>query len=1608
MTSLNTLKMLCRLSGVSVVLFSVASASAGTVTKANNTDNLDLGSSWVSGTPPTAADIAVWDNTVTAANVVNLGTATNWAGIQILDPAGAVSITNVSTPLTIGASGVDTSLSSQTLTLGVPVILATNNANNPWNIGSTVTISGGIGGTNILEKSGTGTLNLSTATGPATIQVDSGILSVNSSSTTITNILNGGTVNINTAAGNPIVVTANGGTEQNVGGNRTWSGQLSGTGPLTVIASSTHTWNGNNSNYTGTITLQGTGTLRLSSVNSVNAGTTYNFNNGNMTANATGIFNLGALGGAGTLFGGAGQNYSIGALNADSDFSGTINGATMIIKTGTGTLSLSGANTYTGSTVVSNGVLQIGDGGSSGSLSSPAVFVTNSTSVLSFNRSDAALDFTNIITGIGSVRQDGSGTTFLSGPAGGPGANSYSGGTILNSGTLEIAAGAPGTGGITFNNNAALQWAPGVTTDISLQTVTINSGGTLDANGNTVVLANPIGNNGGGMLVVKSSAANGVLVLQGANTYSGGTMVTSGTLKANNTSGSATGPGSVIVNVGATLGGTGTVNGGVDLQGYLAPGNTGIGTLTVSSLFLEFTSTNNFEFNSTPANDKVVVTTPGGFAVGGGVFDFYTEGGVTAWTTPGTYNLIQFSGAAPTLDSTWTTSSSTNPHVGNPQTGYQYSFSATGGFLKVTITQVSTAVVGTWNVDADGQWTDATKWSSNPNVPHAAGDAATFGVGSALRTVTLPANETVGAITMNNANSFVIAPDAGSPGKVLTLDNGGSGATVTVSAGTANAISTPIALSDNTAINVAAADSLSVAGIVSNTGAAKSLSISGAGTLALVGNNSYGPAASAGFGTTINGGAIVQVGNNSALGAGDVSIPTGGTLQAGGAGLNLPNNIDVASGGTVTVDNNGNNLTLSGVINDAGGVTKIGNGVLTLGGNNNYSGNTTVSGGFLSLSSDANLSSTPNIILNGGGLLGNGTFFLSGSHNIAIGLASGTVGTNAFIDAASGQTFEVDGIIASAGNSGTNNLIVNSGPGNNGTLALNNANTFNGFTTVSNGTLQIMNSQALQSSTLIYNSGTLAFNNIATATLGGLTGTNSLALTNLNGGILALTVSNNASMTYGGNLYDAAIGGSLTKFGNGTLSLIGSNAYNGGTSARGGVLEIAGGSLTTSNNVSAGGGTFRITNAVVTVPSLSVGTSSGTGAGNVVVQSGTVSFGSATLGGSANGGSILINGGNVSFASYRSVRDASSAGATTTAGLIINGGATTISNVVISSGNSGADLTISNGVLTVGDPSSTSNFVVGAGSNSGRGGFLTVRGGTLVDLGPDGLLLNVVSNCQGTAQFDGGVSILAGITMNGPDQLLGGHANFGMNGGTVYLGSVGLVANAQAGGATTAITLTTGTLGALADWSSSAPMTLASNITFSAEDTNATPHNITLSGILSGGGGLTKAGAGTLTLSAANTYTNSTTVNAGTLDLLQPSLPTNAPVSVAGGATLKLDFPGVNVVSALILNGVSKPVGVYDSTTDPAFLAGSGSIQVVGGGVPLTPAPISFSVSGNTLSLSWPGDHLGWHLQAQTNAPGSGLNTTNWVTLPGSESATSTNLTIDPANGSVFFRLINP
>ncbi|MGD0518027.1 MAG: autotransporter-associated beta strand repeat-containing protein, partial [Thermoguttaceae bacterium] len=172
-----------------------------------------------------------------------------------------------------------------------------------------------------------------------------------------------------------------------------------------------------------------------------------------------------------------------------------------LAKDGSGTLTLNGtiSNTYTGTTFIHNGVLQIGDGNADGSLGTGAVV---DDAVLAFNRSDV-MTVSNLISGSGKVQQSGSGTLILSG------SNTYTGTTTITNGILKLA------------NSYAL----GNTTGGTI----VQSGGTLDLNSLTVGAESlticGTGSSGGGALINSNTSTTAVYngsVILGANSSTGG------------------------------------------------------------------------------------------------------------------------------------------------------------------------------------------------------------------------------------------------------------------------------------------------------------------------------------------------------------------------------------------------------------------------------------------------------------------------------------------------------------------------------------------------------------------------------------------------------------------------------------------------------------------------------------------------------------------------------------------------------------------------------------------------------------------------------------------------------------------------------------------------------------------------------------------------------------------------------------------------------------------------------------------------------------------------------------------------------------------------------
>jgi outer membrane autotransporter protein len=210
---------------------------------------------------------------------------------------------------------------------------------------------------------------------------------------------------------------------------------------------------------------------------------------------------------------------------------GIVGGTIGLIKAGTGQLTLAGANTYTGGTAVLQGTLQIGNGGTSGSI----LGKVRDDAVLVFDRSDI-LTFAGTVTGFGSLAQSGSGKLILNA------ANTYSGGTNFNAGILSAASdGNLGSGTFTFNGGT-LEATGSI---ISSKTATLNTrGGTFLADaGTSSTLSGVI--SGPGSL---TKDGLGEVILTGMNTYSGGTILSQGVLTVGGPQ--ALGIGNVVVNGG--------------------------------------------------------------------------------------------------------------------------------------------------------------------------------------------------------------------------------------------------------------------------------------------------------------------------------------------------------------------------------------------------------------------------------------------------------------------------------------------------------------------------------------------------------------------------------------------------------------------------------------------------------------------------------------------------------------------------------------------------------------------------------------------------------------------------------------------------------------------------------------------------------------------------------------------------------------------------------------------------------------------------------------------------------------------------------------------------
>ncbi|HAF1996838.1 TPA: AIDA autotransporter-like protein ShdA, partial [Salmonella enterica] len=841
----------------------------------------------------------------------------------------------------------------------------------------------------------------------------------------------------------------------------------------------------------GQVVKSGDKTLTLSGANSYTGGTT--ISGGTLVAT-----NVEALGSGDVT-----DNATL-ELNTGGTFDNVISGSGQVVKSGDEMLTLSGANSYTGGTTISGGTLVASNVEALGS----GDVTDNATLEL-----NTGGDFDNAISGSGQVVKSGDDALTLSGN------NSYTGGTLISDGTL-VASNVEALGSGDVTNDAVLE---------------LNTGGDFD---------NAISGSG---QVVKSG--DKTLTLSGANSYTGGTTISGGTLVASNVealgSGDITDNATLELNTGGdfdnAISGSGQVVKSGDETLTLSGTNTYTGGTTISGGTLIATHVNALGTGAIDNRASLLLDASGQFAV----TDLTTESGGN--TEIGAGSTLQATTLTQKSDSTLTINLNSN----------------TADPVIHAASQVSLA--GTLDITGVGDVLDSDPASTD--------DLDTFTLIASDKTIAGDFEKlTVAGMDADLADFITVDGRIDDTGKQYELTTAltwyaDRDDAVTDAHGTFNLTNADGSFAVNTVLeNVdATLDPDSATGWDGT-----SLIKQGAGTLILNAENTYT------VGTTISGGTLVAT-NVDALGSGDVTDDATLELNTGG-----------------TFDN---------AISGSGQVVKSGDKMLTLSGTNSYSGGTLISGGTLvatnvdalgsgDVTDDAtlelNTGGTFDNAISGSGQVvksGDDTLTLSGSNTYTGGtiisggtlvasnveaLGTGDVTNDAVLELNTGGDF--DNAISGSGQ------VVKSGDE---TLTLSGSNTYTGGTLISGGTLVASNVEALGSGDVtndavlelntggdftnaISGSGQVVKSGDETLTLSGANSYTGGTL--ISGGTLIASnvealgtgdVTDNAvlELNTGGD-FDNAISGSgqVEKSGDETLTLSGANSYTGGTLISSGTL----------------------------------------------------------------------------------------------------------------------------------------------------------------------------------------------------------------------------------------------------------------------------------------------------------------------------------------------------------------------------------------------------------------------------------------------------------------------
>ena len=737
------------------------------------------------------------------------------------------------------------------------------------------------------------------------------------------------------------------------------------------------------------------------------------------------------------------------------------------------------------------------------------------------------------------------------------------------------------------------------------------------------------------------------------------------------------------------------------------------------------------------------------------------------------------------------------------------------------------------------------------------------------------------------------------------------------------------------------------------------------GTAVLSGANTYSG------GTTLSGGQL-RVGldtdgspgaiNSSAIGTGTLTFD-GGTLQAGGDFTVANNGIANPTGGAI--DANGHTFTYAGAIADnwngsGSGTLNIVDGAglggtVVLSGANTYSGGTTLSGGQLRVGIDTDGSAgainssaigTGTLTFAGGTLQAGGDFTIANA--AVLNVNGGTIDANGHTFTYSGEID--DGTIGNGSitvgyqngiatsipigvpivNTRPSGLTITDASGLGGTVVLSGPNTYSGGTFLSGGQLRIgtdtdgspgaINSSAIGTGTLTLDGGVLqAGGNFTVANAG---------LINSGGGTID---TNGYALTYSGAIGDGDRPGALSITNSstspGSVILSGSNTFTGWTTIEAGAtLALAGtGSIAASRGLAlASGGTFdlsSLTNGGASIATLADASSgqAGTvllGSNTLTITGGSTSF-SGTLGVAGDTGGLAVTGGTQTFVGVVGLYT----GATTVAAgakLMLTGQ----SSLSASSGvtaNGTLDIS-SNGLTAVKSLSGTGGAVLGANTLTVSSGNFTGSLGTMGDTGGltktgAGTFTFAGGNYAGATTIDAGTLIQTGVTAASASIAIAPGATFQTNAANLLDPSA--VVN-DAG--TFVLNNHNQTIGSL---TGNGIVQLGTGTLTYAATTD------TFSGNVTGAGGLTKAGPSTFTVSGTNTYTGTTNVNAGIL---------NVTGSITGSRVI------VNAGGTLAGSGaLADPTINAGGTLAPGAVTGVPTTLTVGGpGDPLVFMPGSF------------------------------------------------------------------